>query len=282
MANAGERAIAASSQLQKVGFVDFTVDLVKGVYEVILNGSMEQLKAYAEFVSKVANTLEEYQAEVIGASTKEELSARADSYIKEVFQLDPTSSPYTLNEDQINSMKQQFTGVTITAEDNSEKSFEKYLETDGEDGATSKITIENLRAFVIAKLKSTAKESYELIKTILKIGMQKVVVTNGEISTRLTFHVDTHDTYNKTADDYSTKSSGWGLGGSISGRYGSGLVSNVLGNFIGGSLSGGYRNSKLNVSVANEKTTSADNVTYDILGNVKIQFKTETFPSVDA
>jgi hypothetical protein len=35
-ANSGSRALAAASQLEKIGFVDFTVDLVKGVYEVIV------------------------------------------------------------------------------------------------------------------------------------------------------------------------------------------------------------------------------------------------------
>ena len=54
-ANSGSRALAAASQLEKIGFVDFTVDLVKGVYEVIVNASMEQLEAYAELVTKVSS-----------------------------------------------------------------------------------------------------------------------------------------------------------------------------------------------------------------------------------
>lgn len=33
--NAGERALAAATQLEKIGFVDFTVHLVQGVYEFI-------------------------------------------------------------------------------------------------------------------------------------------------------------------------------------------------------------------------------------------------------
>ena len=50
---ASERAMAAATQLEKIGFVDFTVDLVKGVYEVIVKASMDQLKGYAELVSQV-------------------------------------------------------------------------------------------------------------------------------------------------------------------------------------------------------------------------------------
>ncbi|MFC0274380.1 hypothetical protein ACFFIX_23825 [Metabacillus herbersteinensis] len=268
MSNAGERALAAATQLEKIGFVDFTVDLVRGVYQVILNGSIEQLKAYAEFVSSVAKTLEDYQAEVIGANGQEELNTKADSYIKEIFQLEPTTSTHALTDDQYNNMMEHFSGVTITT-GNESKSFDNLTEKSG----TRSITNENLRLLVIAKLKQSAKESYDLIKTILKIGMQKVVVTNGEIFTKLTFHVDTQDTYEKTNNNYNTRSSGWGLGGAVGGS---------IGKLFGGSLSGGYRSSNLNVSVVNEKSTAASNVNVDVLGSVKIQFRTETFPSIDA
>jgi hypothetical protein len=35
------------------------------------------------------------------------------------------------------------------------------------------------------------------------------------------------------------------------------------------------------VSVVNESSSAATNVTVDILGEVKIQFRTETFPSIE-
>ena len=42
---ASDRALAAASQLEKIGFVDFTVDLVRDVYNVIVKASTDQLKA---------------------------------------------------------------------------------------------------------------------------------------------------------------------------------------------------------------------------------------------
>jgi hypothetical protein len=269
VSNAGERALAAATQLESIGFVDFTVDLVRGVYQVILNGSIEQLKTYADFVSSVAKTLEDYQDEVIGASGEEQLNKKADNYIKEIFQLEPATSDHKLTDEQYNNMMQHFSGVTIN-EGGASKSFENLTTKDSE---SQSISHEKLRLLVIAKLQQSAKESYDLIKTILKIGMQKVVVTNGEIVTKLTFHVGTQDTYEKTNNIYNTRSTGWGIGGAVGGG---------IGKLIGGSLSGGYRSSNLNVSVVNEKSTAASNVNVDVLGSVKIQFRTETFPSIDA
>lgn len=278
--NAGERALAAATQLEKIGFVDFTVDLVKGVYEVIVKASMDQLKAYADFVTQISKPLTEYQDEILGADNSTQQSANVDSYIKDVLSLDPASATdYTLTAEQVANLKQNFSDVTV--EDTSTnpattKKIDDYITTLG---GTSTITVAHLKTLVIAKLKASTKHSYDLILTVLKIGMQKVVVTNGEIMTKLTFHIDATDTTSKDSQSMNSKSSGWGIGGSISG--GSGLIGNVIGRTISGSLSGGYSSRKMSVSVVNEKSSSATNINIDILGEVKIQFRTETFPTVN-
>ncbi|MFZ5354052.1 MAG: hypothetical protein ACOZCL_15210 [Bacillota bacterium] len=273
--NAGQRALAAATQLEKIGFVDFTTDLVKGVYEVIVNASMDQLNTYADFVSKVAKTLQEYQTEIIGSG--EETTQKADDYIAKVFELKKADS-YTLDAEQVKAMKEHFAGVKVK-EGEVEKTIDDYLAVEGENAT---ITHDNLSMLVIEKLKKGAEDSYNLIKTILKIGMQKVVVTNGEIQTKLTFHVDASDNYSKVSNTYNTNSSGWGIGGGISGSMAGGIHAKIVGKFLGAGISGGYSSKKLNVSVVNEKSTSATNVNVDILGQVKIQFKTETFPSIEA
>ena len=107
------------------------------------------------------------------------------------------------------------------------------------------------------------------------------MVTNGEIRTKLTFHLDASDDYSKTSNQYSNNSSGWGVGGGLSGS-GTGLVGKIFGASLGIGLSGGYSSRKLSVNVVNEKSTSATNVNVDILGEVRINFRTETFPAIEA
>jgi len=272
---AGARAMAAATQLEKIGFVDFTVDLVKGVYEVIVNASMEQLQAYAELVSKVSKSLADYQDEVLGPhdSDKEE---KAGSYIDEVLGF-AKAATYTLTDEQAEGLRQHFAGIAVKNGEDT-KSIEDYIAVTG---SGKQISHDNLVKIVAEKLKKSTEHSYDLLKTILKIGMQKVVVTNGEIRSKLTFHVDASDDYNKISSQYNSKSSGWGIGGSMSGSSG-GLVGKVFGGAMNVGLSGGYSSRKLSVSVVNEKSSSATNVNVDILGEVKINFRTETFPAIEA
>lgn len=274
--DAGTRATETAAQLEKIGFVDFTVSLVRGVYEVIVEASIDQLKAYADLVNSVAKTLDEYQIEVVGEADSAEEQEKADSYIEEVLGIDfGTESSTKLTEDQQESLKEHFSEITVTTDDVDETIEDKIKE--------GIITLDDLRDFVIEKLKENAKDSYNLMVTILKIGMQKVVVTNGQIRTKLMFHVDATDTYSKTSMEYNRKSRNWGIRGGVRGRYGiSGKFAKVtLGKFIGGGISGGYGSQKLNVKVVNEKSTAATNVTVDIIGEVNIFFRTETFPTVE-
>lgn len=216
-ANAGSRALAAASQLEKIGFVDFTVDLVKGVYEVIVNASMEQLEAYAELVTKVSKSLEEYQDEVLGPDEAEK-QEKAENYITEVLGFKKQDT-YTLTDDQATALREHLAGISVQ-EDEQNKGIDDYITVSG---TSKEITHENLVKIVLEKLKKSTEHSYDLLKTILKIGMQKVVVTNGEIRTKLTFHIDASDDYSKTSNQYSNNSSGWGIGGGLSGS-GTGLV----------------------------------------------------------
>jgi hypothetical protein len=274
-ANAGSRALAAASQLEKIGFVDFTVDLVKGVYEVIVNASMEQLEAYAELVTKVSKSLEEYQDEVLGPDEAEK-QEKAENYITEVLGFKKQDT-YTLTDDQATALREHLAGISVQ-EDEQNKGIDDYITVSD---TSKEITHENLVKIVLEKLKKSTEHSYDLLKTILKIGMQKVVVTNGEIRTKLTFHIDASDDYSKTSNQYSNNSSGWGVGGGLSGS-GTGLVGKIFGASLGIGLSGGYSSRKLSVNVVNEKSTSATNVNVDILGEVRINFRTETFPAIEA
>ncbi len=278
--NPGERGIQTAGQLDKIGFVDFTVDLVKGVYEVIVKASMDQLQAYGDLVSQVSKDLATYQADMIGADASPELIAKVDSYIKDVLGLDPASaSDYSLTTEKTDEYKAHFNGVVIddtTTTPPTQKDFTSVLTvaTGGTGGST--LTVADLKTFVEAKLKKGVKHSQDLLKTILKIGMQKVVVTNGEIMTKLTFHVDASDMSSKDSQKSNEKASGWGVGGGLS------ASGRLAGFAVGGSLSGGYSSRKVSVSVVNEKSSSATNIQIDILGQVRINFRTETFPTVDA
>jgi hypothetical protein len=289
MGNSGQEAMNLVGGLEKIGFVDFTVDLVKGVYECIVQASMDQLKAYGEFVNQIAKSVADYQSEIAGGDDAAQKS-KAKSYIRDVLGLNPASgeatdsTEYPLTDEQVTALKQHFAGVLVKHTTDSTDDPAKAIDdtshiTDA--SPNQKIKHAVLQSFVTAKLQVGAEQSYNLIKTILKLGMQKVVVTSGEIYTKLTFSVDASDTASTTSNSYDTKSSGWGISAMASASAIGGITSKILGNNAV-AVGGGYSSRKLNVKVVNEQSASAVNVSVDIIGEVRIQFRTETFPSIEA
>lgn len=262
-------ALPKTSQLEQIGFVDFTTGLVKNVYLTIVEASMEQLKAYSEYVEAVSQSLQEYQNKTIGVGNEQE--DKVTSYIRDVLELDPSlpNNPLTLKQKE--ALAQHFAGVTVPGANDGDKlkPIEDFIS-----GSNDTFAIETalLRDFVLNLLKSNAEETYKLLKTVLQIGMQKVVVTNGEILAKLTFYLGAAESFSSETYRMKQKGKSWNLKGKVS----------ATGGWVSGGLSGGISKSSLKVSVVNERTFSAAQVGTSIVGEVKINFKTESYPLLEA
>jgi hypothetical protein len=271
-----ESTMGVLTQLNKIGFVEFTTDLVKNVYNVIVQASMDQLKAYAELVKDVAKTVAEYQESVGVGDNAEELPTNIKNYIKEVLGLeaDESGTNYEYKDpepanvtDKKRALITNFSGVAIDV-DGTSTSIDGLIEIDT-GGTTLTVLVADLDKFVKAKLQKGAADTHTMLVTIMKLGLQKIVVTEGFIGTKLTFHVDAQETYSKASTDVDSKSKSFGLSGGISGMK-----------FIGGNLGGGMSQNKLKVTVVNERSSAVANMSADIVGEVRINFRTESFPSV--
>lgn len=279
---------AASGTLDQ--FSDFTTSLVRDVFKTVITASIDQLEAYADLVSKVSLSLADYEAKLIGSGA--ELDKRARSYADQVVlpvygkpdgsgnapkitdsagALITTPPTVELALAKIDDFKLVFDGITVAV---GSPAVEKTIADVLTDATTApKITNQNLSDFCKAKLKRDVKKSYDQLVTILKLGMQKIVVTEGEIRTSITFHVDSSDSDSKTSSDsttdYEQRSRSFGAGLRVGGTFGK----------ITGSLAMGYGssrfNSKLKVNVVNEAKTAVTNTSTDITGSVLIRFKSD-------
>ncbi|AFL82013.1 hypothetical protein Aeqsu_2558 [Aequorivita sublithincola DSM 14238] len=266
-----EEAMKRAGDVQNLGFVEFTSDLVRNVYKVITDSTLDQLKAYGELVQTVSKPLIEYQKEVTGITfnDSEMLTAgnndtQLNNYINEVLGLSTDSAEVPLDDTQINVLNEQFTGVKIK-DGETFKDMKESIDSE-------KIAKVDLQKFVYQKLAETTKESYSMLVTILKLGMQKVEVVDGQIHTKLVFHVDSTDQKSSDIRDVESKASNWGVSGSASARWGWGRAN----------VSGNYNSSAVKVRVVNEKSSSAVNMKTDIIGSVTINFRSGSFPSIDS
>ncbi len=283
--------------LKNIGFVEFTTDLVKNVYDIIVQASMDQLKAFAELVKDVSKPLAQYQDSLgLGGSgaipsTSASLLKNCENYAINVLGLTPVYNATVTT--QIDSYK--IDGVDFNAVNDKRNAiiadlhgydFDKTtpagIDPIGtiEDTTTLPAALTsgtflaitnktNLDKIIAIKLRTGAEDNYNLLITILKLGMQKIVVEKGMIATKLTFHVDANESTSLASSDLNIKAKSFGITGGVSGGTSK----------FGGRLSGGYSNSNFSVAIVNEKSSAVANMNADIVGEVRIEFRTESFPS---
>lgn len=300
------RAFAALAQFDAVSntFVDFTTSLVRDVFRTLVDSSIEQLEAYADLVAKVSGSLADFEVRMVGDTA--EFNKRGLSFFNDVVLPSFTSitTPYTSSDyssftpvgnvvfdlAKLTDVKAAFAGVSADygAPGSPDlKAFEdKLVGANGDEMSPA-----DLHKFCVAKLRADVKGSYDKLVMILKLGMQKLVVTDGEIKTSLTFHVDSKDTDELTRtqveQDYTQKTLNWGVAGGfggsrkLSGKLSGNIISRSMGGSISGSIGGGSLKTSLKVNVMNEKKTAVTNAAVDITGGVTIHFKSDYFPSVD-
>lgn len=253
--------LSTLGSVNNLGFVPFTTSLIHGVFNSIVASSITQMKSYAELVALVSKSLNDFMDVEIGADRP----AAVMDTIKNGFGVTVPAGnnpDLTLTSDQIADLKATFFELR-----SGNKSFEELVA-----ATPGKIKLDKLKDFVTQKLEKDASEKYEFIKTLVKLGMQKVVVDRGLIRTKLTFHVaareqQSRSRFNRQVNNESS-------------------TDVILGNrtqrsAASTSTGGGVfvdQNSELLVNVVNERSSSASNVSASIIGEVVIEFRTDSFP----
>lgn len=299
---------AASNALVEIPFVEFTTKLVRDTLQSLLDVTLDQMEAYAELVAAVSKSLKAFTDDTFGTSDE-----YIRTYLVDLLTIlpDPPSTgvPITdvkiMTEANYNELIAFFSGITIKFPDPNDNTilidtaFEGVFTTLPTSTApvvinsASTPALEKFIEFVQKKMESQAAITQSRLEALLKLGMQKLVIEKGEIYTKLVFHVDSHQSGEKTEsgyqNTYSDKITSWGaskpslLPGPGNKLPISTLGRRTFGRAMVGSISANAGQSKtvtnLNVKVVNEKSTSATNLTIDIIGSVKIEFKTDYFPS---
>jgi len=284
-----ERAMDVASRVQNLGFVEFTAGLINGTFDAIIGATIKQMEAYADLVADVAKTLEQFQAENV---SEDQINAHlSDRYPDGLGGTSIRSVPaYEFTETKADADK----GVTAkTAMQNMLAVVDALvLETKGLE-STNKLTrvklgfLENTTGVEIPPTRikmSFSKVEVELIRKAIGMklatsmmshlramareGMARIVITEGSINTKLTFKVDTTETLIKQEAQYSSNS----RGGSVSGYY--------AGKKWG--ISGGFANSRINIKTVNETNYNHTNMVAEMIGEVNIKFRTETFAPYEA
>lgn len=225
----------ARATLNAIDFPTFVASLIQGTFQAIVDASIQQMEAYAELLKNVAGTVDRFMADnVSDGQAKDYL---ADQY-SGVLGRDTSGGTAKL---VVNPSAGQL------------PSFFKDLGLDTPD----QLNEQSLNEVVIpATRKQMAERRQQTLATMVLMGINRVVVKDGEISAKLMFHIDATEQTNIKFDQN---------------KVTSGNMSGTAGRNPFGATSVMVNTTSLNAQ-------SAINVRADLTGQVTVRFASETFP----
>ncbi|NEO47174.1 MAG: hypothetical protein F6K55_24840 [Moorea sp. SIO4A3] len=191
--SAVECGISGAKQVQELGFTEFTAGLINSTFDAIMGATIKQMEAYRELVANLAKTLAQFQAENV-----------SDAHITDhLAQHYPDGQGGTV-------VRPNYTFKTIPANPNTgtqEKAGNHLLREVAQAleaetiNLTNPLTLtiqENQERFFTSQVQEIRSKIGELLATnmiiehlraIAREGMARIVVTDGEILSKLTFNV---------------------------------------------------------------------------------------------
>jgi hypothetical protein len=245
-APAGPRKQATETIAQRAGalsdeidFVDFVAGLVHGTFDAIVDSSIRQMESYADLVSAVAKTVDQFAEDNVTLNQARDWLVQ--KYPDDVY-LEMSSSPHVLPK-------------PVAGED------PEALRTPGWLGdfqlEEQELTPELLEETIVPRARLKVGQSrQQTLATLVLLGLNRVIVKDGSISARLRFRASAADKakVEYAVSDDPTGGSGWGKRGSDS-SVPSTKVSTV------------------GVNVQSDADLKAE-----LFGEVKINFASETLP----
>lgn len=231
-----------SSTLGAIDFPHFVAGLINGTFDAIVLSSQQQMRAFAEMVASLAQTVDEFaQNNVTPTSARDWL---VESFPQELQILTP--APGSDDGPRLVPRRgaQGSSPAWLARFELAGQSLDEEL-TEG--------------ALVRAAQRSMAQRRMHQLSTLVLMGVNRIVIERGDITAKLQFHIEATD------DARAAMASGQS-GGATSGT----------GSASGSGASGSA--ARLSVSTITGNLQRDTSMRADLMGQVSVRFSTETFP----
>jgi hypothetical protein len=243
--------------VQNVDFPAFVGGLINNVFRSIVETSIEQMRAYAELVANVAKSASEFMNENIGMG-------QGRDYLVDRF---PDLLDMNVEEDGRSRL-------TLKGDDGA-AALKDIHDTMGLPGKPPESIDdeESELALVNSARLAMAKSRQQLLASMVLLGINRIVVTDGSISAKVRFDMRATDDgkrgYNAAAYDRQTNRS------STTSAFGG----SFLGLFGGGSVDTNERRHMATVSTSVDESSEAKlELSAQLKGEVRVNFKSDYLP----
>jgi hypothetical protein len=278
----------AARMVREIDFPTFVASLVEGTFHAIVKSSIEQMKAYAEMVRSVATSLNDFKDQnTTDNQARDSLVSRYPS----LFQISVGDSGPRV-------------GLRDDANTDNLPDFQKDL---GLPQPVDSLDDDTIEAQLVPAMRDeVALARQKLLATIVMMGINRIVVTDGRINAKLRFQFSATETSKKNATSYDYANmgqinvsgssqqlgdtSGTGDGSDYtSGSDGSTPVPSSSDMFTRADGKSAYATGQIDqmsvsrpdvrvTSEVNTKTDASLQASGQIMGEVAINFRSETFP----
>jgi hypothetical protein len=240
---------AFGALVKTVDFPAFVSGLVQGVFNAVVDASIQQMRAYAELMRAAAMTTEQFaRTNISGSDARQYLLARYPDALE----------PYEEDGQRRVRVREDYEGDFTGPRD--------YGLPSGDLGDPD---AEN--ALVAAVSKEMAAERQQMMATMVLLGINRIVVTNGRINAKVVFDVEASDEALRRARAESETSHAV----QTHVGYSSGLVGSIFGG-PSGSISSQHATRV--ASSVDDTSESKAQLKAQLTGEVRLSFKSETFP----
>lgn len=192
---AREGAAVAGALLQQVNFPDFCAGLINGVFHSIVQTSMEQMEAYAKLVSDVSKSLNEFRDE---NTTQNQGRDHLVQNFPDVFQLQMGGDdPFGFGSGAFNEppaspqprvvIREGVDETAAIARINQSLPLDRPIET---------LDDELVEALLVPAARTQiASGRQQLLATMVMLGINRIVVTDGELTAKVMYDFQARDNF---------------------------------------------------------------------------------------
>jgi hypothetical protein len=248
-ANAMKQGVQEFGNLVKtVDFPEFVSGLIHGVFQAIVDASIQQMQAYGELLAATAKTVGQFaQDHISDDQAREQVATRYPSLVR--VERNPQGGTRLVQQEGADDMSalQQMTGRRERVSIDEPESEQKLV--------------------LSAKLEM-ARQRQKMMALMVMLGINRIIVTNGKINAKVVFDIDT--------SDYAKRKASAGLTDTAESE--SGGVATAA--FPWGGAAG-YTRSKHKTTVrssVDDNSESSAKMKAQLTGEVNVNFRSETLP----
>lgn len=243
-----------SEKLVDIQFPEFTAKLLTDTFDAIIAANLRQTESYIELVGAMSKTLTAYIDDTKASVSGDEILGFLGTV------LPPTDATHSSKVAE---------GLELTSDDAGTLSL--ALTVPGESAPTvkssSSLTKDALKEIAALVARRLAASRYNLLKEMVKMGLLRLVVTDGKVVTQLTFSTWASSVFQKNSSSYNT--SNFTLNANAQ-------TGKALSKWFSASASTKYQT--VSVRTANESQSDISGSSVNIFGRVEVNFRTDFMP----